>query len=99
MINYSAETLRRRNRNRKIKTRIGCTIFTIIFIVALVAIYMFGGYVGGEVCLALGWPATSGVVNFIVGMIVIGFIASVVGTILSIVFVFLMFIFIAIFGR
>jgi len=80
------------------KAKIGCFITAIVFIASIVAIFMFGDYVGGEVTRSLGWDVTSSVVNFIVGCLAIWLISTVVIVVLTIITMFCVGLYMIFFG-
>jgi len=88
-----------RTRPSPLKQKVGCFLTSMVFIASLVAIFMFGGFVGSEITQSVGWNVTSPVVNFIIGCLGIWLIAAVLVVVLMIVIFICVGIYITFFGK
>jgi hypothetical protein len=75
-MNSTINNMRLKSKARSSAAYLGCTVAALVLIAIIICTFIFGAYIGSEVCEAVGWTTTSSVVHFIIGIISLSLIGS-----------------------
>jgi len=75
-MNSTINKMRLKSQARSRAAYLGCTFAAIVLIAVIICTFIFGAFIGSEVCTAIGWTTTSNVVHFIVGILSLSLIGS-----------------------
>ena len=65
-----------KSKSKTYTTYVGCTVAALVLIAIIICTFLFGAYIGSEVCEATGWMTASSVVHFIIGILSLSLIGS-----------------------